>query len=390
MSAWACRLSFAIFYYAVYYDNTNGHQYENISILLDGVRLSSLRNAPPEYRRQDMASRYCRGDKAIAKSKAAELRGLPDRQLVQRISDTSITDVDLAASTMAALLQSDHLTLDNTTRRALLAMPYTEDPRSFLARLLRIAVDCPLNAVVKLSDEMIGDIMACRENGRVNMAGVTRDLHEPSRQNTILPTASGEDSNLHDGAATQVFSDGSFASYAIHQLQYPEDKEALREDYLALHDCTPVSPFSDDEMLECAERIARAEAAFVIEFEGSATDLTEVFLNHVSVEQCSLMAFVAVMRSEAEYRALRQPLTGCVRFGLEEHGKMFLAHGLNNNMPVRRYRFKLVYALTHVSEEQKKRWALIREPGLYPLIQRKRYEGNVPDFLLPVRISPEI
>ena len=390
MSVWTCRLSFALFYYAVYYDNTNGHQYENISILLDGVRLSSLRNAPPEYRRQDTASRYCRGDKAIAKSKAAELRGLPDRELVQRISDTSITDIDLAASTMAALLQSDHLTLDNTTRRALLAMPYAEDPRSFLARLLRIAVDCPQTAVVKLSDEMIADIVACRENGHSSMVAAMSDLPESQRQDTFLPSTSNEDSNLHDGAATQVFTNGSFASYAIHQLQYPEDKEALREDYLALHDCTPVSPLSDDEMLECTDRIARAEAAFVIEFEGNTTDLTEVFLNHVSAEQCSLMAFVGVMRSEAEYRALRQPLTGCVRFGLAEDGKMFLAHGLNNDIPARQYRFRLVYALNHVSEEQKKRWALIREPGLYPLIQRKRYEGNVPDFLLPVRISPEI
>lgn len=287
---------------------------------------------------------------------------------------------------MAALLRSEHLTLDNTTRRSLLAMPYADDPRSFLARLLRIAVDCPQSAVVKLSDEMIADIMACRENGRVSMAGVINEPSESPRQNSSPRSAEDGDSDQHDGVAG-VSVHGAFASYAVRRLRYPDDREALREDYLALHDCTPVSPLSEDETLDCVDRIARAEAAFVIDFEGNAADLTEVFLNHISAEQCALMAFIGVMRSEAEYHALRQPLVGCVRFGLAEDGRMLLACGFNGDMPARRYRFRLVYALNHVSEEQKRRWALIQEPGLYPLIQRKRYEGNVPDFLLPVKIE---
>ena len=400
MADWRYTLSFAVFYNAVYLGNTNNHQYENVSILLDGVRLNTVDGTPSDTKGQDMASKYCRGSKPISKIKASAFKSLPEEVVIERVRESSLSDAGLAAATLKHLIASGHIAMSAAARRDLLAFPYQPDPYPFLARALMTAIDCPKEQVVRLSDESIQDIADVKSaiinaalsisNSEVTAASY---ITEPASMETasvkpesVLEGASEASTPTHAEKASEAQVNTYsllVANYSVCALDYAKDRLQYKLDLLKIQ--TPESDlaFTEDDVLASTDIFRRAKATFLIQFEGSLPALMDLFLHRVSSKQCMQIVFICEVKSKREINIMRNYLKAVIDFALAEDGRMFFTCGYEPKMPDNMYRAQIIYSINSVSDDERLRLQLAVNPPAIHLMPAKQYRGRVPDFLLP-------
>ena len=259
MADWQLQLSYAVFYRAVYYENTNYHQYENTNILMNGVRLNVAPGAPKDAVDQAKASRLCQGIRPIAKAKASELGGLPDSELVRRVQETSIIDIDMAAHCLVTLLTSGHINMDDTHRRELLAIPYKENAARFLAAVFRLAAACPGTLLKPLTPGIQADIEACRKAmvpeqtvesiqaplAAAGLAAMSRAINPAADEDSDRENTRQKDEK---GITPMADAPIPFAKYTFRELQYNQDKQYVKENLLVLKDCEPQRVLTEAEI----------------------------------------------------------------------------------------------------------------------------------------------
>lgn len=367
MGEWISRLNFALFYSAVYSGNTNNHQYENVSILLDGIRLNTNQGTPKEALRQDTASRYCRGEKAIGKTKAAELIGMSDKQLIQRISETSISDMGAAVRTLANLLKSGHIDLDAVTMNEALAIPYREEPKKFLCRTLRIAINCPQMQMVKLTEEMKEDILSFRKS-------------EDSTSEAVREERRGK----RDAPRPPIFHfRGSMSAFEIMEMDYEKHRDQIKKILASDVGEQVILRLKQDEVLSCLDLIRRSEAAYMIRFDGAADALIDILIHRISYHQCLEAALIGKVKSKEEFQRMRELLTNIAYYALDDEGKLFISCGLDDSMQEDEYDFTVVYSVKSLTRDQQMKVSIAQNQMLHPLTPWEQFRGRVPSFLEP-------
>ena len=160
MSEWRCAFGFPAFYRAVYTDNSPVFQYEIVGILLEGAAPGALPGRVRAARGSDGFSKFVLGERAIPRNLVREIRRLPEEELIRRLRDTGIEDVDWAARRLEILLRSGRVILRETLLRRVLAA--AADRERFLAQALSAAVACEGKDLRRLSAGEIAEIAAGR------------------------------------------------------------------------------------------------------------------------------------------------------------------------------------------------------------------------------------
>lgn len=344
---WRSYLNFGIFYYSVYESNTVLYQYQVVNTLIEGNRPYG----------QAIASKYCRNIVAISGDRAFDFMNKSEEEIIGRINNTGIMNLELAANTLGRLLQSDHIEMGKDARKGLLAVWASGDLFRFLARALTAAVGCPTAQLQKLTLEMKEDILAYRDK-----RDKTERQTEPSQ-----PVARHA---IH-------------AYYEAYELDYEKDRDDFMEKYLRPKGMIEGTMLSYEEILKCTDLFRRANRTFVIDFFGSLPGLSDVVLHRIAGNQCMQILLMGQMRTEKERRALRPALIQYVQQGLTDNGFMHLTYSLDQELNEGEYRLRIIFSVKAVSDEDESRMEDILKPRPASLMPRRAFEGRVPDFLLP-------
>ena len=385
MSAWTSPLSFGIFYTAVYEKNTNQYQYNVVNILFQGEHMYG----------QDMASKYCCNQVAVSGDRVYEFTNLSDEQVMERINGSGITDMGASVRTLVALLNSDHIEMDNAERNRLLSYARQDDAPHFLVKMLRIAVGCPKARLQKLTKEMKNDILACRERvDEKNVVQTPTALAEDRPPKKALekkanPHPAADMKNDVEGAGSATTGSlfkftAPLSAYSVTELDYQKDREKMKRCLEVPEGLAARRKLERDDIDAALDLARRSAVTYMIEFRGTANGLADLLAHRIGRHNCTQIALVGVMKSELSLREIRRCLGNVAYHNLTDEGRMCLAYAYDKDMASGEFIFRILYSLAAVTEEEKNTERIARNEVGSILRPWNHFAGRVPRFLSPI------
>ncbi len=376
MSTWVMPFNFAIYFAAVYTGNSSLSQYEDVSILIDGVRLNQDNGAPKNAKGTDMANHYIRGRKAIGSKKVSAMLALDEEQIIQRITSSGLYDRTIGAQCLIALLKSDHLRIDSSIRERMLSFPYEKAPERFLAQMLLQAIRCPQSEIQPLPKETVQEILEYRQDQTLIQpvkVSVPKQTQESTAKPPEMVTTDQSDLDLSCEVS---------ASYSVQEVVYQKERTKLKNEYLVLSDAQPELELSEDERRQIADICRRADVTFKINYSGNLSGFVDVLLHRIKTKSASQIALLVCMRDELHLKPLISRLKDTTPHFLSDEGILSLAYGYDSSLPGNLYKIRIIYSLVGITEEEKVIWSLVTKEGTAKRNALAGYEGRVPKILL--------
>ncbi len=364
MNDWVMPFSFAVFYSAVYSGNSSLNQYEDVSILIDGIRLNQDNGAPKNSKGTDMANHYIRGRKAISSKKVSAILSLSEEQVIGRILESGLYDRTLGARCLYNLLKSKHLQIDDSVRARMLAFPFRTEPERFLAQMMLHAIRCPQSEVKVLPKETVQDILAFRQeeipdsgeefevveqkDTRPDKPGFSAD--EPEPLSITMPPWKLNDDEAVDRMVKRGWT--GFATYECMEISYPADRQIFKEQYLAVANCQRAVQLDDDAKRKGADHFRRADATYLINFSGTVEGLADILLHRCANGQCSFVGLAVKMLRDQDYNALQIGISPALDRALAKDGLFLHAYGFDDRLPPGQFTGHLIISLINAQRER--------------------------------------
>ena len=418
MADWRIPYSFAVFFAAVYVDNSHLSQYEDISLLINDERLNTNPNEQSNPKNTETFNHYARGRRAIARAKGSALIAQGEEKIAERINRSGLYEKIAGARCLYQLLQSDHLAIDESFRSDMLAFPYREKPSDFLARMLIQAVRCPQKDVRVLSPEIVMDILSYREENMISekekKAGeLEQQPTQPEslgKNDKTLATPSDIVRSLSEKAASGSVSGGMIAqaaagmaspaeperntlawvNYTVRRLDYAEDFKRLDKFYEDFVPFDEAMKIPQSKIAACRYAFSRAKAAYEINAEGSLAGIADVLLSRVSYLQCAHLAFIVRMARKTPVSPMRKALINMINYALARDGEVLFSYAIDNNVPLQQYSIMIVYSLKELSEtDQIRQEAINHGISRLQINQSEEADGKIPHFFTSNQDAPD-
>ena len=414
MADWRIPYSFAVFFAAVYVDNSHLSQYEDVSLLINDERLNTNPNEQSNPKNTETFNHYARGRRAIARAKGSALIAQGEEKIAERINRSGLYEKIAGARCLYQLLQSDHLAIDESFRSDMLAFPYREKPSDFLARMLIQAVRCPQKDVRVLSPEIVMDILSYREESMIpekeKKAGEPNEAptqpESLSKNDESLAASSGIVRSLSEiatpgsvsggmiaqaaGAAEAGKNPSAWVHYTVRRLDYAEDFKRLDKFYEDFIPFDEAMKIPQSKIAACRYAFSRAKAAFEINAEGPLAGIADVLLSRVSYLQCAHLAFIVRMARKTPVSPMRKALINMINYALARDGEVLFSYAIDDSVPPHQYNMMIVYSLKDLSEtDQIRQEAIIHGISRLQINQSEEADGKIPHFFTSNQDAPD-
>ena len=414
--------TFPVFYFTAIINNTALGKHRATHMLICGFDPDDI--SVPDAKKltisNTISTGYISGNRPISENLTSHYLNCSRDDHLNRIRKLGIQNPTMAVGALVQLLKSSNLNLDGTSTSAMLTLSSSETAEEFLVDMLTLAIKHRVKQPISKEEQnyLVGLRRAIDNADEVPDADNTGEpilqtvsmLQDPfpfipvpalphlsSKMNPVSsspalsgqPTQNSEESNpawnRPDSIESDILSCPLRALYTVRELDYAAEREEYKDHILKLHSSTALLTLSEEDILASRDLFRRSDKTFLIEFEGSLSGMTDVLLHRVSKQQCTQIVFVAGVNSKKEYLNMRNALKNIFEFAIADDGRMFVACGYDPGIPENEYRMRIVYSLKTTSDEEKNRFELVTNPPILHLMPAQKYEGRVPDFLLPFR-----
>ena len=414
--------TFPVFYFTAIIDNTPLGKHRAAHMLICGFDPDD-KSIPATEKltiSNTISTGYISGSRPVSENLTSHFLSSSRADRLSRITKLGIRNSTIAVAALVRLLKSDILNLDGTSISVMLNLSSTESSDEFLVDMLTLAIKHRVKQ--PLSKEEQSYLMSLRhgvagsdENTRaddskaallymrsltVDPSTYTPDQVQPSSPLEInAPPSSPATVSKREripGDSIPPWKRPSCvepefltwpvrAFYTIRELDYAADREEYKNRMLRLHTTTAFSSFSEEDIMTSRDLFRRSDKTFFLQFEGSLSGLADLLLHRVSEKQCLQIVLVCTVNSDKERLRMRNALTNIIDFALADDGRLFFACGYDTELPENEYAIRMIYSIKNITEEEMKRLEVVTKPPVLHLMPAEKYEGRVPDFLLPFK-----
>jgi len=414
--------TFPVFYFTAIFNNTALGKHRATHMLICGFDPddSSVPDANKLTISNTISTGYISGNRPISENLTSHYLNCSRDDHRNRIRKLGIQNATMAVGALVQLLRSNNLSLDSTSISAMLTLSSSETAEEFLVDMLTLAIKHRVKQPLSKEEQSYlmnlrhGSDESAVDNSVDESKASLPDTHSlsgdsiPYTPDQVLSSSSIKMDPLSSSPASvnqrrqepgdsippwkrplsvepELLTWPVRAFYTIRELDYATDREEYKDHMLKLHTTTAYSTISEEDIIASRDIFRRSDKTFFLQFEGSLSGMADLLLHRVSEKQCMQIALLCTVNSEKERLRMRNALTNIIDFALADDGRLFFACGYDTELPENEYSIRIIYSIENTTAEEIKRLEVVTKPPVLHLMPAEKYEGRVPDFLLPFK-----